>query len=405
MTLPNLRALVDGGKLLARLGARVEAEAVLRLALSLDSESRDALLWLGAIVADPVESLALIGRAHALDPTDPRATAGLAWARARCGRLEERAGSEPAADLRLPKETRRPPDPPPAPPPTDAASQAPRKDQRVDALLEQARRSLAAGDLVETILAANEAAQLDPSSLEALALLGVAYYRDERPHDAERVYRRMLLLQPDHAEAHANLGVLAAEAGRLDEAERAYRRALESDPTLDEVRLALADLLLDQGHVDAAVREWRVVADRNPTVIEFQVKLAEAYESAQRFDEAAAAYLRAIERQGDDPTLRLRLGRVLHACGRTGAAVEQFREACRSPHATAECFTALAAALLDLGRREEAAQALDRALTLAPDDEAAHDLLSRLHPSSRRPSSLPEVVGPSRGILERLRLR
>jgi tetratricopeptide (TPR) repeat protein len=285
---------------------------------------------------------------------------------------------------------------------------------RLQALLDQARGALDAGDLAGTILAADEAARLDPRSLEALALLGVAYYREGRPLDAERVYRRMLAIQPDHAEAHANLGLLFAEAGRSDDAERAYRRALDSDPSLDEVRLALADLLVERGSIDAAVAEWRIAADRNPAILEFQVKIAEAYESVQRFEEAAAAYSRAIDRHGDDPSLRLRLGRVLHASGRTGAALEQFREACRGPLATAECFVELAAALLEVGRLEEALEALDRALALSPDDPAALELLARVQPPSHRTAARarprtplehrPQVIGPARGILDRFRL-
>jgi tetratricopeptide (TPR) repeat protein len=395
--------------LLARLGARVEAEAVLRIALSLDHEAREALLWLGAIVSDPKESLDLIGRAYTIDPMDRRAQAGLAWARARLASAaddDSRAGAtsrpseEPAAHPTERRVAGSASATPASPAPEDLAD-------RVDDLLRRARRALATGDLVETILAADEAARLDPRSLEALALLGVSYYREGRLLDAERVYRRMLAIQPDHAEAHANLGVLAAESGRKDDAERFYRRALEIDPTLDEVRLALADVLIERGKVDDAVAEWRAAADRNPAVIEFHVKIAEAFELAQRFDEAAAAYGHVVDRHGNDPSLRLRLGRVLHASGRMGAALEQFREACRSSEATAECFVELAAALLDIGRLDEAVEALNRALSLAPDDPLALELLARIQPPSRRagPDTPPQIIGPTRGILERLRQR
>lgn len=409
MSTPNLRALVDGGKLLARLGARVEAEAVLRVALSLDHEAREALLWLGAIVGDPHESLDLIGRAYTIDPTDPRAQAGLVWARSRLAQPAEH--DEREAPTPLPGvQPHAPSTASPAAEVTSTTAIFPPPDDhtaRLDDLLSRARRALETGDLVETILAADEAARLDPRSLEALALLGVAYYREGRVLDAERIYRRMLAIQPDHAEAHANLGFLAAESGRADDAEQAYRRALAIDPTLDEVRLALADLLVERGKVDDAVAEWRAAADRNPAVIEFHVKIAEAYELAQRFDEAAAAYGHAIDRHGDDPSLRLRLGRVLHASGRTGAALEQLRDACRSPDATAECFAELAATLLDIGRLDEALEALDRALTLAPTDPLALELLARIQPPSKRGGSntSPQIIGPTRGILERLRQR
>jgi Flp pilus assembly protein TadD len=406
----DLAALVEGGKLLARLGARGPAEAVLRMVLAHEPEQLDALLWLGAIVSNPQEALDLIGRAYTVAPTDPRAKAGLAWARAR---LQPEGPAEPLA----------PPVPEPLTPPLGRSSEheplppqatTPLAEVQRAALLEQARQALEAGELNEALLAADAVARQEPRSLEALAILGVAYYRAGRAAEAERVYRRMLAIAPDHAEALANLGVLQLEAGRVEEAERAFRRALAADPTLDEVRLALADLLASQGRVDAAVAEWRLVADRNPAVLEFQVKIGAAYETAGRFEEAAAAYLRALDRHGDDPSLRLRLGRVLRAMGRTGAAVEQLREACCGPLATAECFVEFARALLEIGRLEEALRALDRALALAPDDPAALDLLARLQPPSRRtwmplarqrktPPAAPQLIGPSRGILEQLR--
>ncbi|MFN8534668.1 MAG: tetratricopeptide repeat protein [Dehalococcoidia bacterium] len=429
MTPSDLAALIAGGKRLAASGAHREAEAVLRAALTIDVEEVEALLWLGAIVADPAEALALIGRAYTIEPTNERAKAGLAWARAR---QDDRAGlaatptiAQPLAPEVLgprPLEVNDANRPATQPLPVAIAAELVRPIQqqvaaaRLQGLLDQARGALDVADFSEVILAADEAARLDPRSVEALALLGVAYYRLDRPADAERVYRRMLAIQPDHAEALANLGLLAAEAGRDDDAERSYRRALDVDPALDEVRLALADLLAAQGRTDAAVAEWRSASDRNPAIAEFQVKIGDALALADRYEEAAAAYARAVDRHGDDPSLRLRLGRVLHAAGRTGAALEQFREACRGPHAPVESFIELAAALMEIGRLEEARDALDQGLALSPEDPAALDLLARLQPQrrvpaswdrapARRPERGPQVIGPARGILDRFRLQ
>ncbi|GIW08712.1 MAG: hypothetical protein KatS3mg060_3517 [Dehalococcoidia bacterium] len=84
MTVTQVRALVDGGKLLARLGARAEAEAVLRAALTLDADTCDRAALARCHCGRPNR----IARTHRPRLHDrPRPTpaprAGLAWARQR----------------------------------------------------------------------------------------------------------------------------------------------------------------------------------------------------------------------------------------------------------------------------------------------------------------------------------
>jgi lipoprotein-anchoring transpeptidase ErfK/SrfK len=62
---------------------REEARALFQAILAADPNQVEALLWMGALVDDPQESLHYIGRAVQLEPDNARARAALRWARRR----------------------------------------------------------------------------------------------------------------------------------------------------------------------------------------------------------------------------------------------------------------------------------------------------------------------------------
>jgi Flp pilus assembly protein TadD len=223
-----------------------------------------------------------------------------------------------------------------------------------------------------------------PNMPEALAHQGLALYLVGRLAEAEQVYTTMIARFPSLAEPHANLAVVYTETNRPELAEASFRKALAVQPDFIEVRTALADLLLARGWVDAAVLEWKIIADSDPNLSEYRVRIADAYAGAGRHDDAIAAYLVALER-GDDPSLRLRLGRALRASGRLASAVEQFRLAALTGPGGPDALVELAECLFELGYKDAARETVRRALAIAPTDSSAVALADRLQDGHTRP--------------------
>ncbi len=94
---------------------------------------------------------------------------------------------------------------------------------------------------------------------------------------------------------------------------------------------------------------------------------------------------------------------MLRESGRSGAALEQLRLACRSPLANVECYLEFADVLLETGSDDEAAEMADRAAALAPNDPQVLQMMKRLAPApypAYRPEMPARGYGTSRGMLD-----
>ena len=80
---PDVASLLRRGMADARAGRRDSARQAFDQALVLDPACVEALLWLAALAPDGESSLRYLARVLRLDPRNPRAHAGIRWARAR----------------------------------------------------------------------------------------------------------------------------------------------------------------------------------------------------------------------------------------------------------------------------------------------------------------------------------
>jgi lipoprotein-anchoring transpeptidase ErfK/SrfK len=83
----------------ARAGREIEARAHLVAVLKQQPDNITAMLWLAFVLPAPQDSIRLLQRVLALDPTNDRAKAGIRWARLRLGLpAEESAPVQPAPE-------------------------------------------------------------------------------------------------------------------------------------------------------------------------------------------------------------------------------------------------------------------------------------------------------------------
>lgn len=178
-------------------------------------------------------------------------------------------------------------------------------------------------------------------------------------------------LNPGHARAHHNLGVVLWARGQLDEAGEQYAAALAIDPDYASACHNLGVVRWQQGRTDEATACFRRAAELGPNVARYQSSLAFALAEQGSPDEARRHYEQARRLGPDWVRALIQDAWVLatHADGqaRCGAnAVFMARQACRAPGGRRpEALDALAAALAECGRFEEAARTAHEGAELA----------------------------------------
>jgi small GTP-binding protein len=135
-----------------------------------------------------------------------------------------------------------------------------------------------------------------PDDAETQGLLGRALYL-KGDYDTARVCleRAAQAARPDPL-GLASLGDLFERLGRLAEAADAYERALAADDAEVQIaaRLGLARLALASGDAQAARTEALRALERDPARPDILTMLGRIYASAQQWDDALAAYDRAL---------------------------------------------------------------------------------------------------------------
>lgn len=195
-------------------------------------------------------------------------------------------------------------------------------------------------------------AALGPASLSAAAPLPVAdlerqavqLLQQNRPAEAETIYRQLLDCGQASASTYANLGAIHGASGRLEEAERLLREALLLNPD-------------------------------NPSAMG---NLAEALCQRQAWQEAEPLLRRTLELSpGHLPALN-RLRRLCNRAGQIEEAVALAKQAVLVAPQDADLHFELAQQLAQAGQLEQARASLKHTLNLAPHHTAAVSELARL---------------------------
>ena len=156
----------------------------------------------------------------------------------------------------------------------------------------------------------------DTATQFALADLYADAGRDD---DAERTIRELLQIQPANAEALNYLGYLLADNGRqLEEAVRLVQQALEADPDNPSYLDSLGWAFFRRGELDQAEKYLSPAADRLPRNSVVQDHLGDLLAGRGRWQDAIAAWMRALEGDGGDIDRAALEQKINDARGRVG---------------------------------------------------------------------------------------
>lgn len=165
---------------------------------------------------------------------------------------------------------------------------------------------------------------------DALHFLGVLCHQRNRSEEGIRLIRMALRATPQHADAHNNLGNIHKECGQLAEAEACYRRALGHQPRHHDALSNLALVLEAQGRVDDAGEIYARFLAQEPQLGHAHYLMGmfrrRHINQIEDVEEAVRCFTRAS--QLDPRNLRARdaLGVSLYMLGRSGEAIEVYRD-------------------------------------------------------------------------------
>ncbi len=179
------------------------------------------------------------------------------------------------------------------------------------------------GNYEDSIRTMKELIDNRPDDADLYYDLGVIYSESGRDDRALELMNRVLELDGDHSSALNFVGYTWADQGeRLDEAEQLIRRAIELRPddgyitdSLGWVHYQRGLKLLAAGSADQARRSFAEAIEQLERALELLERddpvitwhLGDAYRSVSRFDDAIAAYRRALDLgPQDSDALRIR---------------------------------------------------------------------------------------------------
>lgn len=223
------------------------------------------------------------------------------------------------------------------------------------------------------------ALRLDPEDWEWLDLL------EQLSLEARKEVLEQLVVEfPDQDEFHGDLGEIHLELNDIPSAVRAFVKAQELDPEDREWSERLAEL-----DPDMATTLLRVLLHDHPEDDELHGDLADALRRAERTEEAAQSYTRALILDPDDSEWARRLAGVDPAQAVT--VLERI-----APLHTHQ-WGHLGHAYAQLGRTEEAVAALTQAVQHDPEGAAAWwSELSEVDPSA---PAIQARVAHARGLV------
>lgn len=213
------------------------------------------------------------------------------------------------------------------------------------------------------LLAAN------PDSAEMIYAVGILSLQVNDAAEAEQQLKRFVQLgRGDPNPARFYLGQLAEQAGRLDEALGWYDQVAAGEHAI-QARVRAAQVLVRQNKLDAARERLAAARAGAPDDLRLVVAEAQLLRDAGRHAEAYAFLARVLEVRPDDPEILYETALAAEKLGYLDVMERHLLRLIALKPDSAQGYNALGYSFADRNMRlDEAAQLLDKAMSLAPDD-------------------------------------
>jgi predicted O-linked N-acetylglucosamine transferase (SPINDLY family) len=215
-----------------------------------------------------------------------------------------------------------------------------------------------------------------PTHADALHLLGVVALQTGRQQFAVDQIKRAIKLAPNEAAFHNNLGEAYRTLNKFPEAEASCRRAIQLQPEYPEAHYNLGLILARLGKHEEASNHFRRTRELRPGDADSAYFLGLSLVFLNRIEEAMASLRQAIALKQDYTLAHLNLGHILRQQGKHEEAASCYRRTIElSPNDNA-AHVNLGHCLKAMGKLEEAIVSYRRGLDIKNDDFATHNLLA-----------------------------
>jgi tetratricopeptide (TPR) repeat protein len=254
-----------------------------------------------------------------------------------------------------------------------------------------------AGRLGEAARLYEEVLAKDPTSVEALHLLGVLHHQRGDNTRAIELIGRAIALRPNTAAFHSNLAEAYRAVGQFDRAVGCCRAALSLRPNYPEARGNLGLALQALGRRDEAAEQFRQAIALEPKFAVGHNNLGNVLRELGKLEEALDHFLRSVEIDPKYPAGQTNLGQLLLDLSRAEEALPHCEEAVRLQPDLAAMHHNLGNAYRQLERYAEARAAYVEALRLEPNLAKAH---AHLGVSLSREGQTAEAVNRLKRAIE-----
>ncbi|MDD4910894.1 MAG: tetratricopeptide repeat protein [Sideroxydans sp.] len=212
-------------------------------------------------------------------------------------------------------------------------------------------------------------------AIEHAFCLAVAQQQQGRTQQADELYRMILQLDPVHAPSKHNLGLMAMQAQQTEEALGYFQAALDADPTQGQFWLSYIDALVQTGQADVARQVLEQSLQRGLQGEQVESLKALLGVAGRRLGSPQIALQHPVRKSGNVPESKeLKKLEVDFNKGRYVEVVARARSQTHRYPQHGGGWKMLGAALIQLGRYEEALPAMQKAVATSQSDAEVHNL-------------------------------
>lgn len=251
-----------------------------------------------------------------------------------------------------------------------------RAQESVQDVLDRASKLYGAGDYRGARDAYEEATKLDLGSIPAWRGLGWSEWSLGRQDRAIEIWNDALRVKPNDPGLMLALAIAAEQRGQIGEAIGLYGKVIDLDRDDVSARLGRARMFGEQERWREAEVDLRVVLDRQPSHVEAQFALAQVYRATDR-KEAAHEMFERLARQPAEPKHYRALADAMLEVGKAEEAADFYRRNLRHQPGNRGTMLGLARAYAQLHRYRDAIATLEQFVAANPDDAKMREELAR----------------------------
>lgn len=222
------------------------------------------------------------------------------------------------------------------------------------------------------------ALEIDPDHLPAMANLGILLMIDGDNNRAVELLGQVAELEPNCPDNHFNFSKALLHNGRIYDALEALLKAEALSPKDIDILKSIAHCHTSLGQHEQALVKLQELAALSPDDLEIMISLGKCLMALGRQSCSKDAFERAREIDPYSYQSHLGLGAVLRAMGQFEKSVHHYKEAYALSAGRIEAYLGAASSLRDMGKNDLAAQEVTLALSYAPNDSSALELLREI---------------------------